>query len=104
MDLESAAKRLEALGAPTRLEVFRLLVRAGPEGLPVGAIQQRLGVPGSTLSHHLQRLIAVDLLTQERQGATLICQARYDAMDALIDYLSAECCSEAGERNQGTAA
>ncbi len=95
MEVEDIAKRLEALGAPTRLRIFRLLVRAGEEGLPVGAIQRRLGVPGSTLSHHMQRLVQVGLVSQERHGASLICRANFDAMNGLVDYLTAECCAEA---------
>jgi ArsR family transcriptional regulator len=96
MELEQTALRLEALGNATRLEIYRLLVRAGPDGLPVGAIQRRTGVARSTLSHHLHRLIAVDLVTQERRGTTLICRANYDVMYAVIDFLGAECCVDAG--------
>ncbi len=57
MTPDQAARCLEKLGNPTRLRIFRLLVRAGPSGLPVGSIQSHLGVPGSTLSHHLSHLI-----------------------------------------------
>lgn len=87
---------LEALGAPTRLEIYRTLVRAGDEGLPVGAIQRRLSVPASTLSHHLQRLLHAGLIAQQRQGPSLICRARYPEMQALIGYLTDECCADAG--------
>jgi ArsR family transcriptional regulator, arsenate/arsenite/antimonite-responsive transcriptional repressor len=95
MNIEQAAKQLEALGNPTRLQVYRMLVRAGEAGLPVGQIQERLGVPGSTLSHHLQRLLLTDLVTQERQATTLICRANYPAMNGLIGYLVDECCADA---------
>jgi DNA-binding transcriptional ArsR family regulator len=96
MNIEQAAKQLEALGNTTRLQVYRTLVRAGEEGLPVGQIQERLGIPGSTLSHHLQRLLLTGLVTQERQATTLICRASYPAMDGLIGFLADECCADAG--------
>jgi ArsR family transcriptional regulator len=95
MDLEQTAARLEALGSPTRLECYRLLVRAGEDGLPVGEIQRRTDVPRSTLSHHLHRLIGVGLVTQERQATTLICRANYRAMNETLGFLSAECCADA---------
>jgi DNA-binding transcriptional ArsR family regulator len=92
--LKQAAKQMEALGNPTRLEVYRLLVRAGDSGLPVGKLQQRLGIAASTLSHHLHRLILTGLVTQERQATTLFCHANYLAMDALIGFLADECCAD----------
>jgi ArsR family transcriptional regulator len=95
MNLEQTATRLEALGNPTRLEIYRLLVRAGPDGMPVGEIQRRTDVPRSTLSHHLHRLIAVGLVTQERQATTLICRANYRVMNETLGFLSAECCADA---------
>lgn len=81
MNFEEAAKQLEALGNPTRLQVYRTLVRAGDSGLPVGSLQEKLGIAASTLSHHLHRLILTGLVTQERQATTLICRANYPAMD-----------------------
>ena len=95
MQLEHIAARLEALGNPTRLEVYRQLVRAGEEGLAVGEIQARTGVPRSTLSHHLHKLIAVELVSQERQGTTLICRANYAVMHATLGFLERECCVDA---------
>lgn len=95
MNVEQAAKQLEALGNATRLQVYRTLVRAGDAGLPVGRLQERLGIPASTLSHHLQRLIATGLVTQERQATTLICRANYPAMDSLVGFLVDECCADA---------
>jgi ArsR family transcriptional regulator len=94
MKLEKAAAQLEALGNPTRLNIYRILVRAGEDGLPVGRIQGKLDIPASTLSHHCKRLIDVGLVTQERQATTLICRAHYPAMDALIGYLADECCAD----------
>lgn len=89
------AKRLEALGNPTRLSIYRALVRAGMNGLAVGGLQERLAVPASTLSHHLRTLVAVDLVTQERQGTTLICRANFAVMSGLVGFLVRECCAEA---------
>lgn len=94
MKLEIAASQLEAIGNPTRLRLYRVLVRAGDEGLPVGSVQQTLGVAASTLSHHLRKLVDVGLVTQERQATTLICRARYPAMQSLIGFLADECCAD----------
>ncbi|WP_020594077.1 ArsR/SmtB family transcription factor [Kiloniella laminariae] len=94
MKTDFAASQLEALGKPTRLEIFRTLIRAGNEGLPVGALQERLDIAPSTLSHHLKTLLISGLITQERQATTLICRANYQSMQELIDYLMAECCIE----------
>jgi len=98
MTLEQTAARLEALGSPTRLQVYRLLVRAGEEGLPVGEIQRHTDVPRSTLSHHLHRLIGVGLVTQERQATTLICRANYQVMNDTLGFLASECCVDAKAR------
>lgn len=95
MKLEKAAEQLEALGNATRLSIYRLLVRAGPDGLPVGAVQERMGMAASTLSHHLRKLLDTGLITQERQSTTLICRAHYPSMDALIGFLADECCADA---------
>jgi DNA-binding transcriptional ArsR family regulator len=94
MKLEKAASQLEALGNPTRLQLYRTLVRAGEEGLPVGRIQEKLDIPASTLSHHLKRLLDTGLVSQERQATTLICRAHYPAMQSLIGYLADECCAD----------
>jgi ArsR family transcriptional regulator, arsenate/arsenite/antimonite-responsive transcriptional repressor len=104
MKLKQAAKQLEALGNPTRLDVYRILVRAGEQGLPVGRLQQRLGIAASTLSHHLHRLILTGLVTQERQSTTLICRASYPAMKALLGFLSDECCADARAAQEDSAA
>ncbi len=95
MKVEQAAKQLEALGNPTRLQVYRTLVRAGHAGLPVSRVQEKLGIPASTLSHHLHRLILTGLVTQERQATTLICRANYATMDALLGFMADECCADA---------
>jgi DNA-binding transcriptional ArsR family regulator len=95
MKLKHAAAQLESLGNPTRLEIYRTLVRAGKAGLPVGRLQERIGVAASTLSHHLHRLILTGLVSQERQSTVLICRANYAAMDELLGFLSSECCADA---------
>ncbi|NQV61575.1 MAG: helix-turn-helix transcriptional regulator [Alphaproteobacteria bacterium] len=95
-DLQQTADAMEALGNETRLAVYTLLVPAGRGGLTVGAIQARLGVPASTLSHHLSRLIQVDLVEQERQGRKLICRANYRRMDAVLRFLTRNCCAADG--------
>lgn len=96
MKTEKAASQLEALGNPTRLEIYRSLVRAGRGGLSVGQIQEKVGLPGSTLSHHLKRLVAQGLVRQEQFGTSLICRAEYPAMTALLGFLADECCADEG--------
>jgi DNA-binding transcriptional ArsR family regulator len=96
MKLEQSAKQLEALGNPTRLKLYRTLVRAGHAGLPVGRLQDKLKIAASTLSHHLHRLILTGLVTQERQATTLICRANYPVMRDLLDFMTEECCADAG--------
>ncbi|KQT04072.1 metalloregulator ArsR/SmtB family transcription factor [Rhizobium sp. Leaf386] len=95
MIIEKAASQLEALGNVTRLRIFRMLVRAGDDGLPVGQLQEKLDIPGSTLSHHLKKLVDTGLVAQERQATTLICTTNYRDMDALVGYLVNECCADA---------
>jgi ArsR family transcriptional regulator, arsenate/arsenite/antimonite-responsive transcriptional repressor len=95
MNIETAAGQLEALGNTTRLTIYRTLVRAGQNGLPVGKLQLKLDIAGSTLSHHIKKLVEVDLVSQERQATTLICRANYVSMDGLIGYLADECCADA---------
>lgn len=94
MKIDDAAARLEALGNPTRLQIYRLLVRAGDAGMAVGKLQTKLNLAASTLSHHLKTLLVVDLITQERQSTTLICRANYQVMRGIVDFLSSECCAD----------
>ena len=100
MDVKDAAAQLESLGNPTRLEIYRVLVRAGDPGLPVGSLQKRLGIAASTLSHHLRSLKDTGLVSQERRSTVLICRANYPAMDALLAFLSSECCVDAEQSCQ----
>ena len=92
MEIETAAEILAKIGNPIRLQVVRLLVRAGTEGLAVGAIQKHLDIPASTLTHHLNHLKSVGLIKQSRQQASLICTMEYGILEAVTDFLSAECC------------
>jgi DNA-binding transcriptional ArsR family regulator len=94
MKIDDAAARLEALGNPTRLRIYRALVRAGRAGMPVGRLQEKLKVPASTLSHHVKGLVAVGLITQVREATTLVCHAEFATMQGLVDFLVAECCAD----------
>jgi DNA-binding transcriptional ArsR family regulator len=105
MKLDDAAAHLEALGNPTRLKIYRTLVRAGDAGMPVGKLQDRLKIAPSTLSHHIKTLMVVGLINQVRDATTLVCHANYDVMRGLMDFLVAECCTETAEaRDTKTAA
>lgn len=95
MKIDNAAARLEALGNPTRLKIYRALVRAGKAGLTVGGLQDKLKIAPSTLSHHIKALVVVGLITQVREATTLVCHANYDVMQGLVDFLVAECCADA---------
>lgn len=88
-----AAQSLAALGNETRLQLFRTLVRAGPDGANVGTLQQLLGIPGSTLAHHLGALARAGLVRQTRQGREVISSVDFPAMQGLIGYLTEECCT-----------
>jgi len=92
METQDAAARLEALGNPTRLSVYRMLVRAGDAGVSVGQLQSALAIAPSTLSHHVKALVIAGLIQQERRSTTLVCRARYDVMRDLVGFLVAECC------------
>lgn len=95
--LDIVAKRLAELGHPTRLGIFRLLVQAGSGGLPVGEVQQRLGIPASTLSHHLARLVQADLIVQQRDKNTLLCQPCFGVLQDTLAFLMEQCCQGAAD-------
>ena len=90
-----AIAALSALSQEHRLAIFRLLVQAGKDGMPAGAIAERLGVPNSSLSFHLAHLHRAGLIAQERRSRSLIYSADYAAMNALIGYLMENCCAGA---------
>ncbi len=103
MEMDQAAKCLSELGNPTRLAVFRLLVRAGDQGLTVGGIQKHLEIPASTLSHHLSHLVWAGLILQERDGRTLHCRTQPGVMDELVGFLRDECCKGFGDMTEVSA-
>ncbi len=95
MDTTFIARTLAELGNATRLDIFRLLVRAGSDGLVIGDIQRRLEIPASTLGFHLRGLVAAGLVSQEKQGRSVVCRAELDVLSSVLRELEAECCSEA---------
>lgn len=92
MESETAVKILSALAQESRLAVFRLLVRVGPEGLPAGQIAERLGVPANTLSFHLKELSHAGLVSARPQGRFVIYMANFVTMNGLVAYLTENCC------------
>ena len=96
-----AADALAALGNRTRLRIFKLLVRAGRNGTNIGTIQRLLGVPATTLGHHLGTLAEAGLIAQERRGREVICTADYKAVGEVLDYVKGECCAGLGSDDAG---
>ncbi|USG60203.1 helix-turn-helix domain-containing protein [Sneathiella marina] len=93
LQTEEAALALSKLGHPVRLCIVQYLVQAGEEGLAVGEIQSLLGIPGSTLSHHISHLLAGGLITQERQSRVLRCFMNFERMNGLVALLTDKCCA-----------
>ena len=92
MEIEVIAKALKELGHPTRLVVFKRLVKAGQQGVAVGVVQEELGIPGSTLSHHISSLVSAGLIKQRREGRVLYCVVEYEKLLSLIAFFQDECC------------
>ena len=92
MEANDAVKSLAALAQPVRLQVFRALVVAGPEGMTPGALVDAIAVPGTSLSFHLKELLHSGMVTQERSGRNLIYRAAFGRMSTLIGYLTENCC------------
>ena len=92
MEKENIVIALAALAQETRLDIFRALVPQGQPGMPAGAIGERLGIPNATLSFHLQQLKHAGLVTAHRKGTQILYGANYAAMNALLDYLTENCC------------
>ncbi|MBM3529201.1 MAG: winged helix-turn-helix transcriptional regulator [Alphaproteobacteria bacterium] len=92
MEKINAVAALAALAQDNRLDAFRLLVQAGPGGLPAGEVAARLGLPPNTLSFHFDRLRQAGLVTVRRNGRSMIYAARFETMNALLAYLTANCC------------
>jgi DNA-binding transcriptional ArsR family regulator len=95
MDSIAAVSALGALAQEHRLALFRLLVQAGEEGMPAGAIADALSIPNSSLSFHLAQLHKAGLVRQERRHRSIIYRADYQAMKALVGYLMENCCAGA---------
>lgn len=92
MDNITAVKLFAALAQDSRLGLFRLLVQAGPEGLPAGAIADRMGLPASTLSFHLKELVHAGIVQSRQAGRFIYYSADFAAMTALIAFLTENCC------------
>jgi ArsR family transcriptional regulator len=95
MDEKTVVSALTALAQPVRLRVFRALVVTGQAGLTPGAMAEGLGIPPNTLSFHLKELANAGLVTQERASRNIIYRAAYDQMNALLGYLTENCCAGA---------
>lgn len=92
-NIQTVAPALAALGHEARLSVYRLLVRAGHDGLNVGEISAQLKIPASTLAHHLRALVLSGIVVQEKRGREVFNRPDFDAMQEIMSFLTAECCS-----------
>ena len=104
MDIEKASLGFAAIGSPQRLGVLLMLVKAGRLGMSVGQIQEASGMAASTLAHHLRMLADGDLITQSRDGRTVINRANFDHLETMGSYLLKECCINETVRKEGDAA
>ena len=91
---ETTAQGFAAMGSESRLQVLKTLVRAGEAGLTVGEVQDRTGIPPSTLAHHLRFLAAGGLVEQEKSGRATINRARFGALRELAQFILSECCAD----------
>jgi ArsR family transcriptional regulator, arsenate/arsenite/antimonite-responsive transcriptional repressor len=98
MEKSGAVAALAALAQDNRLDVFRLLVQAGPEGLPAGRVADALDLAPNTLTFHFDRLRSAGLVTVRREGRSMIYAAQFDAMNALLGFLTENCCQGAAEQ------
>src|SRR5580704_1752904 len=98
MKKNNVVAALAALAQDNRLDVFRLLVQAGPEGMPAGAVATALGLAPNTLTFHFDRLRAAELVTVRREGRSMIYAARFDTMNELLGFLTENCCAGAPEK------
>lgn len=96
-----AASAFAALGSEQRLAILRRLVRAGPEGVPIGELGADVGIAGSVLTHHLKQMVSAGLVVRRRDGRRIFCAVDYDEIHRLSDYLLHECCADEGGHNQG---
>jgi ArsR family transcriptional regulator, arsenate/arsenite/antimonite-responsive transcriptional repressor len=98
-----AVAALAALAQDSRLDAFRLLVQAGPDGMSAGRLAENLGVAPNTLTFHLDRLREADLITVERDGRSMIYSAHYGTMNELIEFLTENCCERARDPSRSRA-
>ena len=92
MNIENIAKSLKELGHPTRLLIYKSVMRAGDKGVAVGKVCGDIDIPNSTLSHHISSLVSAGLISQRREGRTLFCIANYEMRESVINFLLEECC------------
>jgi ArsR family transcriptional regulator len=95
MDIEHVARCLSELGNTVRLQIFRLLVRAGDDGMNISDIRSAIGIPASTLGFHLRGLVDAGLVLQERQGREVRCRANYALVRDTVAFVMEECCAGA---------
>ncbi len=98
--LTFAASAFAALGSEQRLSILRRLVRAGPDGLPMGELGDSVGITGSVLTHHLKQMVSAGLVDQRRDGRRIFCAVEFDRIRDLSDYLISECCADHGGHDQ----
>jgi len=98
MEEQSALNAFAALSHPSRLSVFRVLLEAGPDGLPAGAIAQNLGIAPNALSFHLAQLLDAGLLTNQRNGRRIVYSADFMGMQTLISFLTENCCQRSTKK------
>lgn len=96
-----AASAFAALGSEHRLSILRRLVRAGPEGLPIGELGEAVGITGSVLTHHLKQMVSAGLVQQQRDGRRILCAVDYDEIRRLSAFLLHECCADQGSHLHG---
>lgn len=97
MNAKQAVTALDAIAHDHRLAIYRMLVQKGPQGLPAGAIAERLHVPPSSLTFHLQHMLHAGLVTQRRLSRQIIYAADFAAMNGLVSYLTENCCGQGAE-------
>lgn len=100
----SVARAFAALGHDARLSIYRLLVKAGPEGLTVGQISGHLKLAASTLAHHLRTLVDAGLVTQSKHGREVVSTANFDEMNHIVEFLTENCCTGVQNVTTDTAA
>ena len=98
METKSAIAALAALAQETRLAIFRLLVEAGPEGMPAGAIAEALGSAPATMSFHLKELVNAQLIASRQEGRFIYYRANFEQVTDLLAYLTRNCCARDGDR------